>query len=145
MPKAEFPYVPFHIAASEAQPNGSIAYRPLAAATITASNGNSIRFIVMPDSGADACVFPLSLAILLKLDVLNLPKAYTGGVGSQNNPTYYDAVTIDMGEGIVFKARAGFAAAMDTIGFGLLRQDGFFSQHNVEFRHAEKLFTVETL
>jgi len=62
----------------------------------------------MPDSGADACVFPLSLAILLKLDVLNLPKAYTGGVGSQNNPTYYDTVTIDMGEGIVFKGPRRF-------------------------------------
>jgi hypothetical protein len=143
MPKVEFTYVPFQIAPSEAQPNGSKAYRPLAAATIIASNGNSIRFIVMPDSGADSCVFPLSLALLLKLDVLNLPKAYTGGVGSQNNPTYYDTVTIDLGEGIAFQARAGFATAMDSIGFGLLGQDGFFSQHNVEFRHSEKLFTVE--
>jgi len=114
----------------------------LAAATITAMNGNSIRFIVMPDSGADACAFPLSLAQLLKLDIANLPKAFTGGAGSKNNTTYYDTVTIDPGYGIVFQAYAGFTAGMDSIGFGLLGQEGFFSQHNVEFRHADKIFTV---
>ena len=97
----------------------------------------------MPDSGADDCLFPLSLAIMLKLDVLQLPKAMTGGVGSQTNTTYYDNLTIDMGNGIVFAAYAGFTQGMDSVGLGLLGQSGFFDTYIVEFRHCDKIFTVE--
>ena len=97
----------------------------------------------MPDSGADACLFPMSLAILLKLDVLGLPKALTGGVGSSANVTYYDTITLDLGHGIEFSAYVGFTAGMDNLGFGLLGQEGFFDKYNVEFLHQQKRFTIE--
>jgi hypothetical protein len=100
--------------------------------------------MVLPDSGADACLFPLSLAILLKLDVLNLPKALTGGVGSQANVTYYDTITVDLGNGIAFSSYAGFTQGLDPIGLGLLGQAGFFEYFRVEFQHKQKLFTIET-
>jgi hypothetical protein len=99
---AAFPYVSFPLLANEAFPHGSMAYRPLAFATITASSGASTRCIVLPDSGADACLFPMSLAILLKLDVLKLPKGLTGGVGSSANFTYYDTITVDLGRELCF-------------------------------------------
>jgi hypothetical protein len=143
MAKSIFRYVPFPITASDVHPQGATAHRPVALAKITASNGNSVRWIVMPDSGADDCLFPLSLAIMLKLDVLQLPKAMTGGVGSQTNTTYYDNLTIDMGSGIVFAAYAGFTQGMDSVGLGLLGQSGFFDTYLVEFRHCDKIFTVE--
>jgi len=82
---------------------------------------------------------------MLKLDVLHLPKAMTGGVGSQSNTTYYDTVSIDMGNGIVFDAYAGFTQGMDSVGMGLLGQQGFFEAHNVEFRHSEKIYTIEKI
>ena len=145
MAKASYIYVPFSIAPSEAHPAGSTSYRPLALATIKASNGESLRWVVLPDSGADACLFPLTLAIMLKLDVLNLPKAMTGGVGSQSNTTYYANLEIDMGNEIVFQTYAGFTQGMDSVGMGLLGQSGFFENHHVEFRHSEKIFTVERI
>jgi hypothetical protein len=114
-------------------------------ATITALNGESIRWLVLPDSGADACLFPLSMAIMLKIDVLRLPKAQTVGVGSQNNTTYYDTLTIGLDNGIQFSAYCGFTQGMDSVGLGLLGQSGFFDSYNVEFRHAQKTFTIETL
>jgi hypothetical protein len=126
MAKAAYVYVPFSIEPDPAHPQGYVAHRPLAIATITATNGHSLRCIVLPDSGADACLFPLSLAIMLKLDVLLLPKSLTMGVGSQANPTYYDKLLIDMGKGIVFTAYVGFTQGMDSVGMGLLGQDGFF-------------------
>jgi hypothetical protein len=73
-----------------------------------------------------ACLFPLSLAILLKIDVLALPKAFTGGVGSQSNSTYYDSLTIDLGNGIDFTSYVGFTQGMDAVGFGLLGQNWLF-------------------
>ena len=143
MPKAEYVYVPFEIAPTPAYPQGYTAHRPLALATITASNGQSIRCVVLPDSGADSCLFPLSLAIMLKLDVLRLPKALTIGVGSQSNTTYYDKLSIDLGQGIAFEAYVGFTQGLDSVGMGLLGQNGFFDSYHVEFRHADKVFTVE--
>ncbi|HZB87646.1 MAG TPA: hypothetical protein VE291_03215 [Terracidiphilus sp.] len=99
----------------------------------------------MPDSGADSCLFPLSLAILLKLDVLSLPIALSGGVGSQGNITYYDTVEIDIGNGMKFSAYAGFTSAMNHIGWGLLGQAGFFENFAVEFLYNRKIFNIEPL
>jgi hypothetical protein len=122
-----------------------IAHRPLLPATIAAANGESLRCMALPDSGADACLFPLSLALLLKIDVLKLPKAFTGGVGGQSNVTYYDTLSIDLGNGIAFTAYVGFTQGMDAVGFGLLGQAGFFDAHNVEFLHKQKIFTIEKI
>ena len=145
MPIATFPYVALPLPTNEVHPKGSIAHRPLAFATVTASNGESTRCIVMPDSGADACLFPLSLAILLKLDVLKLPKSLTGGVGTNANTTYYDTITIDLGNGIAFSAYTGFTQGMDLMGLGLLGQDGFFEHYRVEFLLSKKVFTIESV
>jgi hypothetical protein len=144
MAKATFPYVAISLPPNQAYPQGATVFRPVTFATLTATNGQSIRCTVLPDSGADACLFPLSLAILLKLDVLNSPKALTGGVGSQANLTYYDTITIDLGAGISFSAYAGFTQGMDPIGLGLLGQAGFFEKRRVEFLHAKKVFTIES-
>jgi hypothetical protein len=140
-----FPYVALPMPANEAHPHGFVVHRPLTLATITASNGESVRCLVLPDSGADACLFPLTLAILLKLDVLRLPKALTGGVGSSANTTYYDTVTIDLGNGIAFSAFVGFTQGLDQMGLGLLGQDGFFERFRVEFLLNKKVFTVESV
>lgn len=145
MARATFRYLGFPLPPNEAYPQGTVAYRPLAIATITASNRESARFVVLPDSGADACLFPLALALLLRLDVLRLPKAVTGGVGSNANVTYYDTVTIDMGSGITFTSYVGFTQAMDNVGMGLLGQGGFFEYYEVEFMHSQRTFAITTL
>lgn len=145
MAKVAYPYESVRVAADDAHPQGFIAHRPVLFVTITASNRQSVRFSALLDSGADSCVFPLSLALLLKLDVLSLPKALTSGVGSEANTTYYDHVTIDLGNGLIFKAHAGFTSGMDAIGLGLLGQQGFFEVHHVEFRQSEGIFTVEKI
>lgn len=145
MPKVTFPYIAVPVAANEAQPHGASAQRPLAFATLVAPSGLAVNWIVMLDSGADACVFPLSLAGLLNLDVAKLPRAITTGVGSQSNVTYYGWLSIRMQDGIAFSAYAGFTSGMEAIGVGLLGQSGFFEAHNVEFRHADRVFTVEII
>ena len=145
MAKATYPYVGFPLPSNEAHPEGRTAFRPLAFATITASNGQSLRWLVLPGSGADSCLFPLTLAILLKLDVLKLPKTTTRGVGSASNLTYFDNVAVDLGNGISFKSYVGFTEGMDQVGLGLLGQEGFFEYYRVEFMYSEKSFTISTI
>ncbi len=89
-------------------------------------------------------MFPLALAIALKLDVLSLPNTLTGGVGAAANVTYYDDVTIDIGNGIVCSTYAGFTDGMNSHGIGLLGQEGFFSLYDVRFSHRMATFSVET-
>jgi hypothetical protein len=145
MATVSYPYVAFPLPANEAYPQGTVAYRPLAIATIKASNGQSLRWLVLPDSGADACLFPLSLAIMLQIDVLKLPKAITRGVGNSANVTYYDTVSIDLGDGIAFTSYVGFSEGMDQVGLGLLGQAGFFEYYTVEFKHKQRRYTVQTI
>jgi hypothetical protein len=143
MPKVAYPFFKFPIPATDPFPQGQVVYRPWAAATLTAQNGESLRCYVCLDTGADACLFPLALAIALKLDVLSLPRAMTGGVGSTTNVTYYANVTIDIGNGISFPAYVGFTEAMNTLGIGLLGQADFFSIYNVAFCQKQGAFVID--
>ena len=143
MAKATYPFTESTIPATATQPETK-AYRPQRAATLTAPNGQSVRLLVILDTGADACVFPISAASLMGLDILNLPKNYTGGVGNDTNLTYYAEVTIDLGDGISFNTKAGFMQGLESIGLGLLGQKGFFEHYNVEFRHKDRTFTIES-
>lgn len=143
MPKQVYPYSEFPIARSASHPRGFTAKRPLIFARVTGSNGESFDWAVLLDTGADNCMFPLRLASYLGLDVQAMPKTLTGGVGSEANVTYFDHLVIDLGKDIAFSAYVGFTEGMDAMAIGLLGQDGFFDQYNVEFRNAEGVFTIE--
>lgn len=142
MPAIEFPFSAHSLPSSDVYPDGHIAYRPVVICTITASNGESVRFQAIVDTGADSCVFPNSVARLLKLDLDTLPGASTSGVGSSKNATRFAIVTIDLGDGIIFDAYTGFTPGLESIGVGLLGQDGFFENFDVAFSHKRKVFTV---
>ena len=111
-------------------------------ATLTTQAGSSLRCTVCVDTGADQCLFPLAFAVALGIDVLNLPRTNTGGVGTTSNVKYYAPLSIDLGQGIGFTCQAGFTAGMDIHGFGLLVQDGFFSRYDVHFSHKKASLTV---
>ena len=83
--------------------------------------------------------------MVLKLDVLSLPKGLTGGLGSGANITYWDTITVDLGHGIIFSAYTGFTQGMDPMGLGLLGQDGFFERYRVEFLLSKRIFTIESI
>lgn len=96
------------------------------------------------DTGADHCVFPASFAPFLGIDLLQLKKNMTGGVGSSANPTYYTEIEVSLGSGIQFKSLVGFTPAMDAQGIGLLGQSGFFDYYTVSFYQQQNKFTIAT-
>lgn len=144
MPIVEFQYFPVPIPPTEPFPTGQVALRPMAIAIIKASTGKHLRCFVCLDSGADSCVFPTSFASVLGLDILQMKKQLTGGVGTSANQTYYDYLEIDLGRGIQFKSYVGFMPGLDGQGIGLLGQAGFFSYYNVCFYQKQLKFTIET-
>ena len=144
MARTTFAYVGITIPPTPPFPNGQVAQRPLVLATLTAKNGSTFRCIVELDSGADHCVFPVSFAIAMKLDTLQMKQQLTGGVGSSGNTTFYDELTIDIGNGIKFTTQVGFTLGLEAQGIGLLGQLGFFENYNVTFEQGAKLFHVDT-
>ena len=120
------------------------ALRPIVEAIpLFAPNGEALRTSALIDSGADFCLFPLNVARVLGLDLNSLSTAQIGGVGNAANLTFYDTLTIELGDGVIFDTRVGFTEGMDRFGFGLLGQKGFFENYNVEFRYRERSFTIE--
>jgi hypothetical protein len=110
---------------------------------LIAPNGESMEVEALADTGADFCLFPLYVAKMLGLSLDISATSTTTGVGNAANLTYYDTLTIDLGHGVIFTTRVGFTEGMNGAGFGLLGQLGFFENYNVEFRHRERIFTVE--
>ncbi len=113
-------------------------------ARLKADNGNTFRCIALPDSGADQCVFPLSFAIALQLDPLQMKQQLTGGVGNTGNITYYNNLTIEIENGPTFTTIVGFTAGLEASGFGLLGQSGFFENFVVTFDHKAQQFSIST-
>lgn len=102
---------------------------------------------MVPDSGADHCVFPASFLPVLGLDPLSMKMQMTGGVGSTANVTHYAEVAIEIpiepGVSLAAEVFAGFTPGLEGSGLGLLGQDGFFSRFRLTFDHGASLFHVE--
>ena len=105
------------------------------------SHDRKLGCMAIVDSGADECVFPLSYALELGLDPLKAETGHTSGVGGASN-TYHWDVTLRFQFGAV-RLRAGFMESLNTIGFGLLGQTGFFDYAKVLFDQKNGLFSVE--
>lgn len=144
MARITLPYSEIPIAPSPPFPNGQVVLRPLMVALLTAANGNTFRCVAWADSGADCCVFPLSFATAMGLNPLDMRQNLTGGVGSSGNATYYDDLTIDLGEGLRFQTYAAFTSGLEAQGLGLLGQRGFFENYSVVFDHRNRQFHIDT-
>ena len=143
-----FEYTAIPIVPSEAFPNGQTAYRPLVRARVVApASGSFLRCLVLADTGADHCIFPLSFASAIGLDQLQMKMQNTTGVGNTGNATYYEDIRIEIplarGMTLTFTTTAGFTAGMDQLGIGLLGQTGFFETFPTTFNHKARIFTID--
>ncbi len=111
---------------------------------LSSLRGKQFRCFALIDSGADHCCFPASFALQLGLDPLTMKKTSCQGVGGISIGSY-EEIDIDLGNGIVSRATTGFLASLESIGYGLLGQYGFFDKYRVDFRHAERRLLIDPL
>ncbi|MGA3024737.1 MAG: hypothetical protein ABSF98_08225 [Bryobacteraceae bacterium] len=111
------------------------------------ATGKSMTCLVQLDSGADQCVFPATFMGPLGLDLLKMKMQFTGGVGCQANPTYYETIHIKIvtppSTSLSFTLYAGFTPGLDAHGMGLMGQLGFFENCQVAFDLANKQFHID--
>lgn len=139
----EAPYREFKIPASRLFPEGRSIWRPLLPVTLQ-NEGTQVLCNALVDSGSDHCVFPGSFMQILGLDRSKASIDVTSGVGSQDTPTHFFALTIQTGP-LQISSSVGFTAGLDYLGFGLLGQNGFFDKFKISFDYASRLFTLETI
>lgn len=109
--------------------------------------GRRVECTAVVDSGADFCVFPMSLVAQLEL----LPQAskqvpgITGYGYNDERPLLFWTVTMEIGRDFSLSTMIGFSEDQEGPGFGLLGQRGFSSEvEQVSFNHGAAGFAFKT-
>ena len=116
--------------------------RPLVPVLLTSTERVTVGCMAMVDSGADSCVFPLSVAHELGLNPRAMEKRLVIGVGGKPVISHVDLVTVDLGHEILFQTEVGFTDGLNAIATGLLGQAGLFDRFDVSFALRRGVFTV---
>lgn len=109
----------------------SSTYRPIIPIELCYRN-QSLRYEVLVDSGADICIFDSSIGEILGLNIESGKEYSVGGVTPGVSKYYVHNITLRIG-GWEHKIAAGFMAGLNTSGYGILGQKGFFDLHQVKF------------
>lgn len=98
------------------------------------NGGQSVRYEVLIDSGADLCLFDASLAEAIGIDVERGKPQEIFGVGGKVSIYYLHKAVIEVG-GWPFEIEAGFMPEVGGrfIPYGLAGQRGFFDKFIVKF------------
>ncbi len=136
----EFPYTSFDLRPSPAFPEGRRILRPVVTTLIVCPRGFTALDAII-DTGADHCVFPLTTARELDLDIGSMPSEQIAGVAGGGD-AFYDNVRVFIaakGGFLPFNARVGF---MDTGPYGLLGGAGLFDTFSVRLDKWRGTFTI---
>jgi len=106
----------------------------------------SVRYLALVDSGADACIFAAEIGELIGLDVsAGRERTVSGVVAGQARPYYVHDVEIEVG-GWRRPAAVGFMPDLAPNGHGLLGQSGFFDLFSfVKFERLEGIIELGSL
>lgn len=143
MPAYPVQYINFPILPSHAFPSGRTARRPIIRLDLI-SGANRLACYAMVDSGADLCTFPSSFLPSLGLNPQTGAWDFSSGLGSQNIPTCYWSIEIDLQGVIRYPCFVGFTDGLNDWGIGLLGQTGFFDRFKVRFDLQGGIFEIET-
>lgn len=94
--------------------------------------GETVRYEVLVDSGADCNILPADIGELLGIDIEGGRKDKVGGITGGGMPFYIHDVAMKVG-GWAFDVPMGFMPAMPPFGYGVVGQRGFFDLFKVTF------------
>ena len=89
-------------------------------------------------------MFPASFAARIGLDLEQGAHYQFGGAGSAGQAAWFFEITLKIMTVISYPVSVGFTPALESVGCGLLGQNGFFDRFKVDFDLANGLFYLET-
>lgn len=110
---------------------------------VLASSSRELNTVAIIDSDADDIMFPASYAARLGLDLQRGAYYQFGGAGSGGQSAWFFEITLKIMPVVSYTAYIGFTPALESVGCGLLGQNGFFDKFKVDFDLATGLFYLE--
>jgi hypothetical protein len=105
-------------------------------------NGDSHKDVIsLIDSGADLCLFHSDIGRMLSLEIEAAPELAFQGVSGAKEVAYLHRVDLVVRGLTPITLDIGFTKSM-VAGTGLLGQQGFFEQFDINFRLSQKLFEL---
>lgn len=114
-------------------PNKKSSLRPVISISLNGKKGN-FGYFVLIDSGADYCIFHGFIGDELGIDVKSGKPLTFYGTSGEPQKAYFHKITFKVG-GIDHSCMVGFSYEMENLAYGILGQDGFFSQWMVKFEY----------
>ena len=117
-------------------------YRPIISVTLKL-NKIVFNYLALIDSGADFNIFHGDIAQLLKIDLFKLKKPVHfsgiqgGGVG------YFTAIDVGINNNFI-NTPVVFSNDISDNGYGILGQQGFFNNYNIEFKYKSQKIVLST-
>ncbi len=145
----KFPYYVVPVDHGSAFPGVSTVMRPALEVTLRSPTGEE-RCLAIVDTGADYCLFPLSLVDRLGLQMKDArPVSDISGYGSNYDPdeeVLFWPVVLDIVPGLSISTVVGFSQRQEEVGWGLLGQLGFFNEvADVCFNYRAATFAIKVL
>jgi hypothetical protein len=135
----EFEYSRFPCNPTEPFPDRHSVLRPIIDIAIIYKD-QRIRVGALVDSGADWCLFPVSIGEQLKIPVDQGKKMPFRGA-TATGMAYFHEVTLEI-RGWGYNCIVGFSSDLDVMG-GILGQYGFFDHYEVNFNLKKELIEIK--
>jgi hypothetical protein len=108
-----------------------------------------VAYRALVDSGADCCLFPLSLSRALGLDphvAVQVEGITSYGVNpGEGHNAFFWPITLQTTADLSVSASIGFSEELEDSEFGILGQNGFFTEFSwICFNLKDRVFTVKT-
>lgn len=134
----KYKYRTFGTEPSEAFPRRFGVFRPVIPVWLV--NGNEkFGYLALVDSGADFCVFHASIGDVIGIKVESGKKQSFSGISSQTQQliAYFHNIKIEVA-GYAHECWVGFSRDIKDQAYGILGQEGFFSNYNVNLDYENK-------
>ncbi|MGB8673915.1 MAG: hypothetical protein WCD27_06135 [Candidatus Acidiferrales bacterium] len=127
---------------TQAFPKRTITHRPRIAVVLAAGTVIFSCYALV-DSGADDCIFPTSFGTQLGLNVPTGKQYPFGGAGGGAiQMAYFFDLQLAIPQVGKYSIPIGFTDALESVGLGLLGQNGFFDRFRVSFNLKKGIFTL---
>ena len=104
--------------------------------------GETIKYNVLVDSGADMCLFDAQIGELLGIPIEAGKQNFVTGVTANPQPYYQHRVVINVG-GWDHEIDAGFMPNFPPSQYGIVGQVGFFDFTTVKFDYTKEVVEVK--
>ncbi len=135
----KFNYFKMPVPPSEAHPTHKWYKRPIIQIDLV-YNSNRLKTYALIDSGADWCVFQGVLGKALSINLESGKKQLIRGITADPIVAYFHDISISIG-GWDFSCYVGFSDGLNTLPYGILGQNGFFSKYVIIFDYQKE--TIE--